>query len=298
MRDAYMLFALDSQLKTKWVRKSLPIDDDGGLAFRNDGLLFAWSKRRYSAVVFRAADGQELGKVGGEQPSGADRHMLDLSHAESLAIDTDGTFLFSKRDRLARCAPDGSGTFTWPPGQGFLAGLRAEKLKPFTDSDEEDAEWLEDAGDRPTKLHDVQIRIGWDGRTYLHRSEQLACYDRTGKKLWHAVLPKSADGEFGVDARGNVYMLGHLESDTYGIHRVLPTGASLLVDGRQPHTPLREDRRMTVHPDGTIVVASYGRSLRVFAPDGRMLYRSAEAIERDEEYARKQAEERGRDRVR
>jgi hypothetical protein len=247
--------------------------------------------------MYRATDGQEIGKVGGEQPNGADRHMLDLSLAESLAIDTDGTFLFSKRDRLVRCMPDGSGTYTWPPGQGFFGG--SEKLRPFGDSSEDDAEWVENAGNRPTKLHNPNVRIGWDGRTYLQRSDYLACYERNGKQVWKTELPKSCDRDFGIDARGIVYILGWLESDTHGVYRVLPGGqSSLLVDGRNPSTPLRDDRRIVVHPDGTIVVACYGRKLRIFAPDGRMLYRSEQAAEEDDRFMRNQSEARSRDRMR
>jgi DNA-directed RNA polymerase subunit RPC12/RpoP len=296
--EEHMVFALDRQLRTTWVRRSVPLEDDGGIAWRNDGTLFVWSKRRYSAIVLRAADGQELGKVGGEQPKDLDRHVLDLSLTDSLAIDFDGTFLFTKRKRLARCAPDGSGIPTWPPGTGLFSGLTNEKLRPFVDASEEDVPSLEDVGDRPTKAYVEVIRIGWDGLTYLRYSEVIVCFDRTGKKLWSAKLPDNAGNhDLGIDARGIIYAHVYLGQNDYGIVRMLPGGktSSLLIDGRNPSTPTRDERNLAVFPDGTMVLAGYAGRLRIFAPDGRMLHRSQKSIHEDEEHARKQTQRRDRD---
>jgi DNA-directed RNA polymerase subunit RPC12/RpoP len=298
-RDAYMVFALDHQLKTKWIQKNIEIEDDAHIAWRNDGVLLVWSERRYSGLLFRTGDGQLIGKVGGEQPKNHGSHILDLSRAKSLAIDFDGTFLFAKRNRLARCTPDGNGTFTWPPGQGLLGGLVQEKLRPFSEEDEDGYDDVENLGDRPTKVWDPAIRVGWDGRTYFFRSKHVACFDRSGKRLWKAEVPSSNDWDFGIDARGIVYVIRWLASDTHGIYRILPGGkeVQLLIDGRNPQTPMRDDRRIAVHPDGTMFLGDYGRSIRIYSPDGRLLYRSEKAIKDDTEWMEKEAKERSRDRV-
>jgi len=260
--------------------------------------------RRYSGILLRASDGQEIGKIGGEQPKGIDRHVLDLSRAESLAFDLDGTILFSKRDRLVRCAPDGSAQFTWPPGQGFLGGIAGEKLKPFTDDDEEGAPSLDEVGDRPWRLRNVKVRIGWDTRTYLHYRDHIYCYDRMGKKLYGVEVSKENDrrgtiNDFGIDARGAVYLLCYTESYTSSIWRMLPGGAlQLLIDGNNPHTPIRDERRFVVHPDGTMFIASYGRRIRIYAPDGRPLYLSEKCVEEDREQAKRKADAARDDKVR
>ncbi len=298
--DDRMVFALDRQLRTLWVTKSLPIDDTGAIAWRNDGVILAWSEQRYSAILLRASDGQQIGTIGGEQPRGLDRHVLDLSRAESLAIDTDGTILFSKRDRLVRCASDGSAQLTWPPAQGLFAGLRSEKLEPFTDADAEGAEDLENAGDRPTKLYDVEVHVGWDGRTYLRRSEYLACYDRSGKKHWGVTIAREHGylNDHGADARGIVYVLASLESDTSQVLRVVGGQVTPFIDGRNPATPIRDERRLAVFPDGTLVLGSGGRELRIFSPDGRLLHLTDDAAEEDRRVAKQRLEDRRADKVR
>jgi DNA-directed RNA polymerase subunit RPC12/RpoP len=299
--DDHILFALDPQLKTKWIRR-LPKIEDPKMVWRNDGVLFVHSERRYSALLFRAADGNELGKVGGEQPKSAAHFSLDLSRVESLAIDHDGTILFSKGHRLVRCRPDGTADYTWPPGQGLFGGLMVDKLLPFSEHDSEYTD-VEAAGDRPTNLYDPHIYIGWDGRTYFERSEHVACYDRNGKKQWICNLPKdvvSSVHDLGVDARGVVYVLYSIKDNYHSsaIDRIMNGQRSPFIDGRNPATPIREERELVVHPNGTLVVGSSYNNLRIFGPDGRCLHLSAKALEEDQEHAKRLAEEAAGDRVR
>lgn len=298
--DTYMLFALDNQLKTKWITKGLKVDDEAKVLWRNDGVLFVWSPRRYSALLYRAGDGVEIGKLGGEQPKNAEQFSLDLSRAYAVGIDHDGTILISKRERLVRCAPDGSAQPTWPPGQGLFGGILADKLRPFPEGNIEDSVHLEAVGNQPTKIYDPEIRIGWDGRTYLQKSGRVVCFDRMGKKLYEVQLPENAKNvqSYGVDARGIVYLLCYAESYTQNIHRIIGGKFSPFIDGLNPATPIREERRFTVHPDGTMFLGAYRRQIRIFAPDGRLLYLSPKAREEDERNAERKARERDADRVR
>lgn len=295
--EGRIIFALDPQLRTRWVN-TVSISDDGQLALRDDGTLFAWSPRRHSALVFRAVDGQELGKIGQEQPEGLDRHVLDLQYAHSLAMDLDGSFLVSKGNRLARCGPDGGGVRTWPPRSGLLGGLfDDDKVRPYAKDDEEDAVYVENAGDYPTKLRGCRVRVGFDGRVYLKHHEHVVVFERSGKKRFAVQLPEgSGDYDYGIDGRGFVYALRQIARSTHGVYRIAPDGrCDLFVDGRNPQTPLRHEGHLAVRPDGALFAFAYGRSLRVFGPDGRLLHRTPQAEKNDARFAEEAHERRERD---
>jgi hypothetical protein len=134
---------------------------------------------------------------------------------------------------------------------------------------------------------------------YLLRSRHIARFDRTGKKFYTARFEDDAnDHDFGADARGFAYALRQADRDTYSIWRITPDGqVGCLVDGRNPATPVRDDDNLIVRPDGsTIVVGSY-RRIRVFAPDGRPLWRSEEAMKEDREFFEKASRRASNDEV-
>jgi hypothetical protein len=72
--------------------------------------------------------------------------------------------------------------------------------------------------------------------------------------------------------------------DAPAILRIAPDGASiaLVVDGRRPETPLREDH-LLVRPDGSLLVLGDAGRMRVFGADGAMLWRSEAARLADED---------------
>jgi hypothetical protein len=302
--DRQVLFALDRQLRTLWAQRALPLEGDiGGLQWRNDGTLFVWSPERYSVIMVRAADGEVIGTLGGQQPPNFGRHVLDMSKAKSLAIDHDGSMLITKAGRMARCAPDGSALPTWPPGHGIFGSLFDEKPHPWNPPvDEDGAEYLSLVGNHPTRIKSAHAKIGWDGKLYLQNYSEVGAWDRDGKKLWFKEIEGPEWGrlrDFAVDARGIAYALCDVEDDTSAIHRIMPNGnITHWVDGRNPQTPMREELRLAVHPDGTVFAATYSRKMRIFAPDGRVLFISDESQKEDREWNEKRARAVANDRVR
>jgi hypothetical protein len=116
-------------------------------------------------------------------------------------------------------------------------------------------------------------------------------------------LPKdvvSSVHDLGVDARGVVYVLYSIKDNYHSsaIDRIMNGQRSPFIDGRNPATPIREERELVVHPNGTLVVGSSYNNLRIFGPDGRCLHLSAKALEEDQEHAKRLAEEAAGDRVR
>ncbi|MCE9579613.1 MAG: hypothetical protein K8W52_41215 [Deltaproteobacteria bacterium] len=294
MSDLLAVVALDLQLRTRWVRLGVPGTDDSRLAVSREAVV-VWSDRGAFATRLAAADGADLGTIGGKQPDGATSHSLDLRQCKALVIDHDGSYLFVKHRRLVRCAPDGSGVATWPERKGFLGRAVREKLRPFGDDDAEGAPMADALKDYPTLLYGDHLAIGRDGRLYIQDCDRIVCFDRTGKRVYATELPRNNDWGADADARGQAYVPRGLARDTYALWRVSPEGqAAVFVDGRRPETPIREERHLAVAPDGTAYLFGSFDVVRVFAPDGSPRYLSPDAIKADADHARHAAERRAR----
>lgn len=279
---------LDPELRTRWTRRSLAmaVHADTGLVLTADGLV-VWSGDRVSALRLSTADGKEQGRVGGQQPADASRHSLDLRGAMGLAADVDGSFLLVKERRLARCAPDGSGVETWPPRRG-LFGKKHEKLVPFGADDDLETPTVDGLRDLPTRVYRAHVHVGADGRVYLHSGVHITAVERDGHVRWRATLAPGWYGDVAVDGHGYAYVIAG--KDAPAIVRIAPDGGhvALVVDGRRPETPLREDR-LLVRPDGSLLVLGDAGRMRVFAPDGSLLWRSEAARLGDEEHLQRLA---------
>jgi hypothetical protein len=285
------VFSLDPKQRTRWIRKDLKLDSYSRLVVTQDGTLLVWNPRRHSFVKLATADGSDLGKLGGAQPPDATIHHLDLKDAEHVTSDpTDGTLLVLNKERLLRYAADGTGIATWPMRTGFLGRKIVEKLRPLGTPLPEEARSIEHLHHRPLAIWSARIHIGFDGCTYLLSGDWLARLDRTGKRVYHVQLPRRQE-RLGADAAGNAYTLGYIEDGTSAILRITPEGTvALHVDGRAAATPLLDEDRLAVLPDGSAICASGGGSLRMFAPDGTQRSRTPGAIKADAERARERAE--------
>jgi len=278
--------ALDTELRTLWSRPGLPMGkhQDRGITVTTDGVV-VWTGDRVSAVKLAFDDGRELGRVGGQQPRGADRHFMDLDGAVSMVADVDGTYLLMKERRLVRCGGDGNGVATWPPRRGFF-GKKHEKLVAFGEDDGHDAmaPMIEKVPDHPTYIYRATIRVGWDQRVYLASSSHLACVERDGKVKWRASLPEGWYVDYGADVHGQLYALSG--KDLPGIWRISPDGrqGTLVVDGRSHETPLAESA-MVVRPDGAILTFAERGQIRMFSPTGALHWRTDSARLADEKRA-------------
>ena len=281
------LASLSPTYETRWVHGRVPADSDSRLAIAPDGAVLLWNKVSAHAIRYSTIDGAEINTIGGPQDAGADKHCLDLRHCKDLVVDSNGTIIYLKHERVVRCAPDGTGIELWAPHKGFLGRIVKEKLHPFFDSRESGSST--DGKDYPSRTDASDICIGWDGHLYLSNSF-VDRYDRTGKHIAHADLPDTNTYWGGADAQGNMYALQLLDDNTFGIKQITPDGqVSLHVDGRKPGTPLRDDAHLVVAPDGTTYVLGNGNALRVFSASGKTQHISIASRKDDDYFARKSA---------
>ncbi len=287
------VWCMGPDMKTRWFQEYPDYkDDDTHLALdARTGRLLLWQENKHSLSVLSAADGAVLGKMGGKEPDGATTHALDLDDGKWLRVDVDGTILALLGERLVRFAEDGTPIATWPPRSG-LFGKKAEKLKPLYAAGHEridvDGVYLEHVGSQPTALDDyTNLHLGWDGRLYGERSEWIACFDRSGERVYRIKLPvEDVRGHYlGTDAAGSLYALCSVRGtpSQRALIRVSPDGkkVDIIATDRRSGGVIGDEDRLLVAPDGTIFMISSGRDMRVLAPDGRLLFISESSREDD-----------------
>lgn len=279
--DEDVVFALDPQGHTRWLRRDLKKLHGAEIAWRADGMLLVWSSDRSTATLLRSADGGDAGKLGAEQQPKSDAHTLDLAHAQALCVDTDGSVIFVKESRIVRCAPDGTATPIWPARKGFLGWTRVAKTSPFTGESIDDAPRLEELDEYPTSVRGGKVCVGWDGALYVWESRHLVSFDRAGKKRFAATLPAPASA-VGVDASGTVYVAGRADDGT-SLFRVAPNGSvACLVDASESDVVLPR-RGIVVRPDGTMVLFGEDRRMVALGSDGSILWQSKGEVEPDDD---------------
>jgi hypothetical protein len=298
--------SLDARGVPRWAKLQWDLDAEAQLVWRSDGTLLLWSRQWHSAHVLRASDGEPIGRIGGKQDPAATTHSLDLYEAFGLLADGNATLLLHKEGRLARCAPDGHGVTTWPARSGVLVWFSSDKPTPFGHpkpgffiggEPDEQGRALAGLGDHPTEFTRISPKLdfGWDGSLYIQEGDYLAKYDRNGVRTCGVKLPFPGVRAFGGDANGNAYLLDdHMleaERPRGSLYRVSPAGeVTRIVDGSRADTPIHKgDARMLVRRDGTCVVLAKDNSMRVFASDGRPLFRSEGAAKADAELAAHEA---------
>jgi hypothetical protein len=291
----FAVWCLGPDLKPRWVRMGIDMNDDNaGIALDPRGRLIVWQSGKHSVLRLSAADGSDIDRLGGRQPDDARTHTLDVDDCKRLMADVDGTILCLLGERLVRFAEDGSPIATWPPRAGIF-GKRDEKLRPVYGPGHQridvEGAYVENIGHHPTEVDDyTKFHIGWDGRLFMERSERVACFDRSGKRLWRTgELPISSvrGDRMGTDGGGNLYLLGSQRGDPSPrvLLRISPDGErvdTIATDRRMGGT-LGEEDNLLVAYDGTIILMRYGMRTRVLGPDGRVLYISPKAVEEDKE---------------
>jgi hypothetical protein len=264
------------------------------------GRLLVWWHGKHSAVVMSAADGSIVGKIGGKQPDDAKTHTFDLDDGKWLGFDADGTILALLYERFVRFDAEGGPLPTWPPRSGIF-GKKQEKLRPVYGRGHErfeiDGKYIESVGNHPTELDDyTRLLVGWDGRLYAERSEWVACFDRTGDRVYRTKLPvASRRGDaLGSDAAGNLYVLATMEGDPRPrvLVRVSPDGKRVdtIAGDRRTGGVIGQEEHLLVAPDGTIVLLRHYMCSRVLGPDGRLLFQSPASRQDDDKEEKQDAE--------
>ncbi|HVV85432.1 MAG TPA: hypothetical protein VHE35_20375 [Kofleriaceae bacterium] len=288
----FSVWCLGPDLVPRWVNKTLDLDDDNaGITLDPRGRLWVWQGGKHSLVRLDARDGSVIDRLGGREPDGAHVHHLDLDDCKDLRADVDGTILALMGEHLVRYAEDGSGIPTWPARKG-LFGSRQDSPKPLYAAGHQlvdvDGAYVEHVGNHPTALDDyTNLVYGWDGHLYAERSEFVACFDRTGKRVWRVKLPiDNLSGHWlGVDGAGQVHALGTLQGDprTRVLVRVSADGSRVdtIATDHLNGGVLGGEELLLVAPDGTIYLLRYGMRIRVLAPDGRLLYQSEKSVAED-----------------
>jgi LSD1 subclass zinc finger protein len=292
--DRFAVWCMGTDLAVRWVRDGLDYDDsDARIALDPRGRLLVWQKGKHSATVLSAADGSVIGKLGGKEHEGAKTHELDLDDGDWVEFDVDGTILALLEERLVRFSPDGEPRATWPP-HGGLFGKKEEKLRPIYGPGHQtidcDGAYVENVGSHPLTLDDYSHPcIGADGRFYVERSEWIACFDRTGHRVYRIKLP--LDGQSGnriaVDGAGRAYVLGHTSADP-NVRKIVRVSADgnrvdVVATDRRAGGTLGGEEHLVVAPDGTLLLFEYGHRCRILDIAGNVVFQSDKSRESDKE---------------
>ncbi|MBI5480080.1 MAG: hypothetical protein HY906_14530 [Deltaproteobacteria bacterium] len=279
-------FSLDPQLKLRWLRKDLKLDDESTLALTPTGHLIVGDKRKRSLLVLSCAEGSTVGKVGGTAQPGAPG-FLEFEGADAFAVDTDGTIIVLANNCFRRFTPDGREVEPWPgvrpprAGEDYtdIENLRNQPVHPYTSG--------------------MQVSIGWDGYTYLEYCEKVAKLDRQGRVIYETpVQLYSVYGRPRAPTNGWLNVLGRLLSDELKPLGLDEAYALVIVspDGRQQRRflldqgmggPLGDEDRVAVTPEGFIWLLGDGAKARLIGPDGVSRFVSAKSVEEDAERRQK-----------
>jgi hypothetical protein len=114
----------------------------------------------------------------------------------------------------------------------------------------------------------------------------IARFDSNGKKLRSVLIPlRYKDCMPCADAEGNMYVLGTTEESHTNLIKISPNGGdieTLLTDIKEGGV-LDEEDQLALAPDGTVYIYKYYNRLKVFSPDMKMIFRSEQSREDDEE---------------
>ena len=261
-----------------WVERDIAISYEVRLVpSPPDGNLLYADAAEHTARWLDPLTGRTLRVLGDER--------FDPYENRGVVVDYDGSILVLKRwddmpTSLRRFTPDGAPLPVWPwqrevpdewPGWDGLYTGGVVSPEP-----------------------NARLAFGWDGSIFFYTDEAIAPITREGRVprviRFPAELVRNVYA-VGSDRSGIVYALvcpANADVDARDVVRVMPNGQWHFWLGPQaPAAPSPigpYDEHMAVMPHGTLLVACC-TSLRVIAPDGRTVWRSQDAIERDTMWA-------------
>jgi hypothetical protein len=289
------VWCMGHDLVPRWVHQLSLNDVNVALDIKHQRVV-CWSTSKHSAIILSMIDGSMVGTIGGQEVDDAKVHGFDLGHCKELVGDHDGTLLALMGERLLRYDGHGTGIATWPPhSTGMFGGAKAEKLESLhylgqdgkRHTRDVDGVYVEQIANYPLAIDDyTNLHIGYDGRYYMERARWIACFDRTGKRLYKVQLPlESVSDTLGSDGRGNLYIRGDRGSDPMSrqIVRVSADGsrADMIAKDRTSGGTVGDEDKMCVGQDGTIYLFDYGCKARILGPDGGLRWQSPKSIQED-----------------
>jgi len=283
--------AIDRAGLVVWSQDGVEFDDRAKLRVSPlDGQIALIDPEKDFVRFFDPASGKPLRTLRG--PAEDDAPGFSVYEHGGVVIDFDGTLIVAREygRSLRRYDRDGKEMPLW---SGRTARSKDRPEWPYIPHG-------------PVALpHDAKLFPGWDGHLYLvdGKGKHVAQLARDGTcrgvLTWKDSPFEDVLG-FGVDRAGQMTVLfahaQHLRDGAWShLARVSPRGDITLWKG--PHAPPeqgligRSDDCLQLAPDGTVYVGRDLDSLRIFAPDGRLLWRSLatdeDALRRELEQARR-----------
>jgi len=268
--EQYMVWSADGDFQPRWIRHCVLdapglLDNNARLAVTGDGRLLISRRDVEPLHVLSSVDGSDLGDlhvVARDLPAGE-----RLGRWRDLAMDTDGTLLTIRGDRIRRFGPDGHEVDLWDSGPIPTAVIGEERPARVDDEALGDREWN-------------RVAVGWDGLTYLKGSSRVYGYARDGHLVRRFEVETPPEVRPAVDAAGTLF---ELENFTRGFLRRWPAEggqAEVLAEGERDGYPTDDDNRVAVSPGGSVWLQGSSR-LHALAPDGTQRFaRDQEAGQR------------------
>jgi hypothetical protein len=289
--ENFIVWSFGPDLKVRWIRKGLKYDHDKtGLCLTSDGNLYLWSGLKHSLLKLSSKDGSTISINEGKPPSKDDPYAFNLLGCETLVSDSDGSILALINNTVVRFNAEGKRIQLW---NGKFLGLIGSGIGGKIPPD--------DSGSAP-KVKDIfwsnpkridsgstNMNIGWDGYLYMLDMTywgSVLKFDKSGKKIKRINIPLDyRECIPWADKEGNLYIVGKNKEDKTNLLKISADGKNkqiLLTDIKEGGV-LNEEDKLALAPDGTVYLYSYYKSMKAFSPDLKMIYRSKQSEEEDEE---------------
>lgn len=301
--EKFLLMSYAPDFTLRWRRDDLEYSyEKTHLVYAPDSNLYMWDENKHSLLVLSAKDGKTINKIKGSENTETESQPFNLKDAHELAIDTDGSIIVLKDDKILRYSKDGKSIASWGEGEekkSFLSKL-------FGGSTDDDSSPDTNELHNKPKHIDAEynyVTVGNDGFTYFmdktsSDDSSIAKYSRDGKMLWNIVVPlEQKTSKPCIDVNGNIYILGKIKENINLVKYSQQTGKweTLLKDIKEGG-PLNEVEKLLVTPnaDGFYCI-QYNNAIRAFDKYLKLTYISEASKEDDEEYYEEKKKKKDRD---
>jgi hypothetical protein len=288
--EKFTLCSLGTDMQNRWRKDDLQYSyEHTHLAMAPDGNIYMWDEDKHSLLILSASDGSTIEKIKGTEPTESEPEPFYMKSADDLTIDTDGTIIVLKDDKILRYSREGNRIPTWgyEEKKGFFG-----KLFGSSEADDSSPD-VNELKNHPKRIDSDcnYITTGWDGYIYfMHNSSSddadIAKYDREGNMLFNILVPiEQKLCKPCIDSNGNIYVLGETKENINLIKYSVQTGKweTLLKDIKQGGT-LNEVEKLVITPDASkIYCLNDDNGIRVFDNTLKMIYISDQSKEDDKD---------------
>lgn len=294
----FSVWSISPSLKTRWIKYDLKYNHEtAGLTITHDGNLYLWDKRKHSLLKLSSATGEIIEKIQGRPATPDNPNAFNLKGCSTLISDFDGTILALINNTVVRYSSDGRRVNIW---NGKKFGIFSSGIgKRIPEDDSEYAPYVKEIGSFPQRVDSdfTKLNMGWDGYLYMidksSSDGEVAKYNKDGTQIWSKYIPlQYKDCKACADSNGNVYILGKTnDSNTNLIMYNSSKGnfETLLRDIKEGGV-LNDEDLLAVAPKGTIYIMKFYDKLKVFSPDLKMIFRSKQCDEDDNEVLQEKKE--------